>query len=111
MQLDVTKTWNRGLQIMTGTIWVAGLLLAGSEGSHMPWGNILGLVLFWGASILMAKQVVPSQGKRFCDQGEQPRHRGFKTGGSRVPERPGTACDALTLGMAVGMVNRDGFRV
>lgn len=40
---------------VTGTIWVAGLLIAGSENDFMPWVNGIGLVLFLVSSILLGK--------------------------------------------------------
>jgi len=30
----------------TGIAWVVGLLLAGSDGEWMPWGNIAGVIIF-----------------------------------------------------------------
>jgi hypothetical protein len=42
---------------LTGIAWVAGLLIAGSESSYMPWVNGLGLIIFSGASLLLGKQL------------------------------------------------------
>lgn len=36
-------------------IWIAGLLLAGSEGALMPYLNIAGAVVFFGASVWLGK--------------------------------------------------------
>nr|WP_319393535.1 hypothetical protein [uncultured Desulfobacter sp.] len=36
-------------------IWIIGLLLAGSEGSLMPYLNIAGAVVFFGASVWLGK--------------------------------------------------------
>ena len=36
------------------TAWVLGLLLAGSDGPYMPWGNLLGILFFWCATVLLA---------------------------------------------------------
>ena len=36
------------------TAWVLGLLLAGSDGPYMPWGNLLGIIIFLGATVLLA---------------------------------------------------------
>jgi len=33
--------------------WVLGLLLAGSDGPYMPWGNLLGIFVFWGATVVL----------------------------------------------------------
>ncbi len=33
------------------TAWVLGLLLAASDGPYMPWGNLLGIFIFLGASL------------------------------------------------------------
>ncbi len=46
---------------LTGTAWVAGLLIAGSDSSYMPWPNGLGLLLFFSASILLGKQLGASK--------------------------------------------------
>lgn len=40
---------------ITVTIWVAGLLIAGSENDFMPWINGAGLVLFLISSVLLGK--------------------------------------------------------
>lgn len=37
-------------------LWVAGLLIAGSDSPYMPWANVLGLVLFLCASIVLGKE-------------------------------------------------------
>ena len=39
-----------------GTTWVSGLLLAGSDSPFMPWVNILGLLIFMGASASMGRR-------------------------------------------------------
>ena len=36
------------------TAWGLGLLLAGSDGPYMPWGNLLGIIIFFGATVLLA---------------------------------------------------------
>lgn len=38
-----------------GTLWVIGLLLAGSDSNHMPWVNIIGLILFLCVSLLLGR--------------------------------------------------------
>lgn len=48
---------------VTGAVWVAGLLIAGSENDFMPWINGAGLILFLVSSILLGKffrQLEPS---------------------------------------------------
>ena len=40
---------------MTGMVWVAGLLLAGSDSPYMPWLNGMGVVLFLGAALVLGK--------------------------------------------------------
>jgi Sec-independent protein secretion pathway component TatC len=42
-----------------GIIWVAGLLIAGSESPYMPWMNIIGLILFFIASLMLEKLIQP----------------------------------------------------
>ena len=44
-----------------GIAWVAGLLIAGSDNTYMPWLNGVGLILFFGASILLGKFLESSQ--------------------------------------------------
>lgn len=39
-----------------GTAWVAGLLIAGSDSPYMPWLNGIGLIVFFGASVLLGKR-------------------------------------------------------
>jgi len=36
------------------TAWVLGLLLVGCDGPYMPWGNLLGIIVFLGATVLLA---------------------------------------------------------
>lgn len=43
-----------------GTAWIAGLLIAGSDSQYMPWINGIGLLLFFGASVLLGKLLKPS---------------------------------------------------
>ena len=40
-----------------GIIWVTSLLIAGSDGPFMPWINLIGLVGFIGASIVITSFV------------------------------------------------------
>ncbi|WP_299979289.1 hypothetical protein [Desulfobacula sp.] len=40
---------------VTGTAWIAGLLIAGSDSPYMPWLNGIGLLLFFGAGIILGK--------------------------------------------------------
>jgi hypothetical protein len=47
--------YERCLIGITGTAWVAGLLVAGSDSPYMPWLNGIGLIIFLGASILLGK--------------------------------------------------------
>ncbi|MFH2092250.1 MAG: hypothetical protein ABIJ31_07795 [Pseudomonadota bacterium] len=49
-------------QCLTGAIvifWIAGLLIAGSESIYMPWLNMLGLISFLVASIVLGKRLHP----------------------------------------------------
>lgn len=45
------------IKILTGIVWLSGLIVAGSDSVYMPWVNVLGLVLFSGVSILMGKRL------------------------------------------------------
>jgi len=49
---------------ITGIIWVAGLLAAGSDSPYMPWVNIGGLTVFWGCSIMLSRLLRPVQVKK-----------------------------------------------
>ena len=40
---------------ITGTAWITGLLIAGSDSPYMPWLNGMGLLLFFGAGIILGK--------------------------------------------------------
>ncbi|MCP4114389.1 MAG: hypothetical protein GY737_03100 [Desulfobacteraceae bacterium] len=51
------KTVQEQLVLMVaGILWVTGLLLAGSDNPYMPWTNLGGLALFYGASVMMARR-------------------------------------------------------
>lgn len=58
-QIQKTKYGKCYIGVM-GTVWVAGLLIAGSDSSYMPWFNGIGLILFFAASFLMNKYFKPS---------------------------------------------------
>ena len=52
------KKINEKLFVCTsGSAWVAGLLIAGSDNPYMPWVNGFGLVLFFFASGLIARHL------------------------------------------------------
>lgn len=53
-QKTIYKTCLTGI---TGTTWAAGLLIAGSDSPYMPWLNGIGLIIFFGASILLGKRL------------------------------------------------------
>lgn len=53
MKQAMIKNMDKGVSIIAGIFWVAGLLIAGSDSSFMPWINILGLIVFSGASFLI----------------------------------------------------------
>lgn len=55
MQHKLTTKYQRIISVMIATVWTAGLLMAGSDSPYMPWTNILGLILFLAASILLSK--------------------------------------------------------
>nr|WP_319491926.1 hypothetical protein [uncultured Desulfobacter sp.] len=44
-----------GILPLPVAIWITGLLLAGSEGTLMPYLNIAGAVVFFGASVWLGK--------------------------------------------------------
>lgn len=55
------KIYDHCLTGVMGIMWIAGLLIAGSDSHYMPWINIIGLVLFSGASLLMGKRLIPAK--------------------------------------------------
>lgn len=36
--------------------WVGGLMVAGSENDFMPWTNVIGLLMFFISSVMLAKR-------------------------------------------------------
>jgi hypothetical protein len=59
MQQTQKKIYRKCIIGLTGTSWIAGLLIAGSDSPYMPYLNIIGLIVFFGASILLGKLLVP----------------------------------------------------
>ncbi len=53
------KRYEKSFIGFAGTAWVAGLLIAGSDSPYMPWLNGIGLLLFFGASVLLGKLLNP----------------------------------------------------
>ena len=46
-----------------GIMWVAGLLISGSDSPYMPWVNIIGLILFFISSLMLGKLIQPFEQK------------------------------------------------
>ena len=44
---------------MAGSVWVAGIFIAGSDGPYMPWLNGIGIGLFFCASFLLGRYFHP----------------------------------------------------
>ncbi len=55
MQLDRQRIKAQATIASTGFLWVTGLLLAGSDNPFMPWTNLVGLIIFLAATVLMAR--------------------------------------------------------
>ncbi len=55
MEKKQNLKYKRCLKGVGGILWVAGLLIAGSDSPYMPWINGTGLILFFCASILFGK--------------------------------------------------------
>lgn len=55
MQQGRKQTGNIFILSILGIFWIAGLLMAGSESSYMPWLNLLGLLINGMASFLLCK--------------------------------------------------------
>lgn len=45
---------------LTGILWAAGLLIAGSDSPYMPFLNGIGLILFLSASLLLGRLFSPA---------------------------------------------------
>ncbi len=59
MQQAKKRIYRKCIIGITGTSWIAGLLIAGSDSPYMPFLNIIGLIVFLGASILLGKLLAP----------------------------------------------------
>lgn len=55
MQPKHKKTYEKFYICVTGSTWVAGLLIAGCDSPYMPWVNGVGLILFFCSSVLLGK--------------------------------------------------------
>ncbi len=53
--MDNATTKDRIVLAIAGTAWVAGLLIAGSENSCMPWVNMAGGALFFVSCLVLGK--------------------------------------------------------
>ena len=51
--------------IIAALLWVAGLMLAGSDSAFMPYLNILGLVVFFAANIVIGREAQKRKNARF----------------------------------------------
>ena len=59
MQRTQKKIYQKCMIGIAGTSWITGLLIAGSDSPYMPYLNIIGLLVFFGASILLGKLLAP----------------------------------------------------
>ncbi len=55
MQHRGKKAGNFFILTILGICWIAGILMAGSESSFMPWINLLGLLMNGVSSFLLCK--------------------------------------------------------
>ncbi len=55
MEKNQNLKYKKCLTGAAGILWVAGLLIAGSDSPYMPWVNGIGLILFFCASIMLGK--------------------------------------------------------
>lgn len=65
MQHKSSKLIGKIKLTVTGSCWVFGLLLAGSENSFMPWVNFLGLLIFFMAGIVLSKGLGRLENRRY----------------------------------------------
>lgn len=63
MQQTQRTIYEKCLIGVTGTAWIAGLLLAGSDSPYMPVLNGIGLIVFFCASIFLGKLLHPDHSK------------------------------------------------
>lgn len=96
-----TRTADTGFRAHTkiqviagGCIWVAGLLIAGSDSPYMPWLNVFGAGVFSGISLILGKLLsrleTPVSDSRAADcrsrgRTDPPENREKKTGGIILP--------------------------
>ena len=59
MQQTQKTIYEKSFIGLSGIAWIAGLLIAGSDSQYMPWLNGIGLLLFFGASILLGRLFSP----------------------------------------------------
>jgi len=55
MQLTKKNICGKAMAGMMALIWIAGLLIAGSESPYMPWMNLVGVVIFFEASLWLGR--------------------------------------------------------
>lgn len=55
MQQKKKETGKMFILTLLGVCWIAGILMAGSESSYMPWVNLSGLLINGAASFLLCK--------------------------------------------------------
>jgi hypothetical protein len=99
------RSGHQAMTLLAGLGWFFGLMLAGSEGPLMPWGNLLGVFIFLGAWILMGRHRVPFLVER-ADGLEQERgaadaRTDAETTARRLA-RPGAAVYTLSRGSGRG---------
>jgi hypothetical protein len=55
MQLTEKKIYHKVLVGIVALIWIAGLLIAGSESPFMPWMNLIGVIIFLWTSLWLGR--------------------------------------------------------
>ena len=90
MQQNQKKIPEKLFICISGSAWVAGLLIAGSDNPYMPWVNGLGLVLFVFASALIGRYFrlshyrTESAGSNRCARKQIPRSHALNNKPKRI---------------------------
>ncbi|MBI9090405.1 MAG: hypothetical protein JEZ12_14410 [Desulfobacterium sp.] len=82
--------------MMAGLLWVTGLLLAGSDNPYMPWSNLGGLVLFYGATVMMARRL-ETPGRHSLGTVKKIKSSSRSSGSSSIPVHGEASQERYTL--------------
>lgn len=72
MQNIIQRLYKKWMVVIAGFSWAAGLLIAGSDSEFMPFINILGLILFFCASMILGKYLQTIEADKHPTQTKRP---------------------------------------